>query len=89
MRTVESIDTLQIPEMKNPFIYAYSAGEDILPEGLEGMSGEDPDALTAILERADSLAEQMVIEDYQRLERVFGNRPVRSIGVFQDLEAAA
>lgn len=87
MRAMQSIDTLQIPEMKNPFIYVYFAGEDILPEALEGLSGEDPDALTAVLGRADSLAEQVVIEDYQRLESVFGDRPVRSIGVFHDLEA--
>ena len=48
MGTLQSMDTLQNPEKTNPFIYADSAGDEILTESLEGLPEADPDDLTAV-----------------------------------------
>ena len=89
MGTLQSMDTLQNPEKTTPFIYTDAVGDEILTESLEGLPEADPNDVTAILKRADSLTEHMLIEAYQRLERLFVGRTVRYIGVFHDLEAAA
>lgn len=83
------MDTLRNHEKTTPFIYADAAGDEILAESLERLPEADPNDVTAVLKRADSLTEQMFIEAYQRLERLFVVRTVRYIGVFHDLEAAA
>ena len=83
------MDTLRNHEKTTPFIYTDAVGDEILTESLEGLPEADPNDVTAVLKQADSLTEQMVIEAYQRLERLFVDRSVWSIGVFHDLEAAA
>ena len=48
MGTLQSMDTLRNHEKTTPFIYADSAGDEILTESLEGLPEADTNDVTAV-----------------------------------------
>ena len=72
-----------------PVIYAYTAGEDILPEAFEDLPGYDPEDYSVIFDRAIEETERRFTEAFGQLSGLFEGRMPRSIGIFVDFDGGA